>query len=159
MPHNYWTEVKAKFPLPEYPQEDQFDDPVRYERAIEQFRVDCTCVSTEHEQWVDHEAVTDIMHASEAAWLQAEEEKKWCKAEEVKVKSAWDVGECPRKWGWANTTGSLIAETLTSGGKKVLKVCIYCTKQGELLRLFLFLLWLIHWLSLPRSAMQPALQK
>ncbi len=64
--------------------------------------------------------VTDTMHASEAAQLKVEE-----------VKSARDAGERPKKRGWANTMGSLIAEALTSGVKKALKVCAYCAKRGE----------------------------
>ncbi len=55
-----------------------------------------------------------------------EEDKKQCEAEEVKL--ARDVGECPKKWGQANTAGSLIAEVSTSRVKKVLKVCAYCAK-------------------------------
>ena len=34
MPHEYQAEVKIKFPLPEYPQEGQYEDPVQYEMAI-----------------------------------------------------------------------------------------------------------------------------
>ncbi len=130
MPCNYRNKVKAKFPLPEYPQEGQFDDPVWYERAIERFSVDCAHVFAKHEQWVDRKVVADIVHASKAAQLQAEEDKKRCEAEEAKAKLAQDVGECPKKWGQANTVGSLIAETSTSRAKKALKVCAYCAKQG-----------------------------
>ncbi len=66
MPCDCQNEVKAKFPLPEYPQEDQFDNPMQYKRAVEQFGVDHACVFTEHEQWVDCEVVTDITHTSKA---------------------------------------------------------------------------------------------
>ena len=62
MPCNYRNEAKAKFPLPEYPQEGQFNIPVWYERAVKQFST-------------DHEVVTDTMHASEAAQLKVEEVK------------------------------------------------------------------------------------
>src|SRR5258705_9834540 len=34
--------------------------------------------------------------------------------------------KCPRKWGQADTAGSLIMEALTSGGKRRWKVCMYC---------------------------------
>ena len=67
MPCDYQNEVKAKFPLPEYPQEGQFDDPVQYKRAVEQFSTDCTCVLAECEQWVDRKAVADIVCTSKAA--------------------------------------------------------------------------------------------
>ena len=92
---------------------------MQYERAIKQFGTDHTHVLAECEQWVDHEVVADITCTSEAAQLQAEE---------VKVKSAWDVGEHPKKQGWANTAGLSIAEASTYRAKKVLKVCAYCTK-------------------------------
>ena len=78
---------------------------------------------------MDHEAVTDITCTSEATQLKAEEDKKRHEAEEAK--SAHDAGEHPKKQGWANTTGSSIAEVSTSGAKKALKVCAYCTKRGE----------------------------
>ena len=67
MPCDYQTELKAKFPLPEYPQENQFDNSVRYKRAVKQFGADHPCVFAECEQWVDCEAVTDIACASKAA--------------------------------------------------------------------------------------------
>ena len=76
MPCNYRNEAKAKFPLPEYPQEGQFNNPVWYERAVKQFGADHAHVLAKHEQWVDHEAVADITHASEAAHLKVEEDKK-----------------------------------------------------------------------------------
>ena len=34
MPHNYQTEAKTQFPLPEYPQEEKFEDAIQYEMAI-----------------------------------------------------------------------------------------------------------------------------
>ena len=80
--------------------------------------------------------VADIVCASEATQLQVEEDKKQCKA-----KAAQDMGECPKKQGQANTTGLLIAEALTSRVEKALKVCTYCTKQGELPHFYPFYLW------------------
>jgi len=84
--------------------------------------------------------VTDIVCASEATQLQVEEDKKQCEAE-AKAKAAQDMGEHPKKQGWANTTGLLIAEALTSRVEKALKVCAYCTKQGELPCFYPFYLW------------------
>ncbi len=97
-----------------------------YERAVKQFSMDHTCVLAEHEQWVDCEVVADIAHASKAAQLKAEEDKKRHKVEEAKL--ACDMGEHPKKWGQANTAGLSIAEVSTSRAKKALKVCTYCTK-------------------------------
>src|SRR5258708_24517215 len=75
MPHEYRAEVKIQFPLPEYPQEGQYEDPVQYEVAIMQFGVDHVRVLVERKEWVDHEQITDIACASEAAHLQAEADK------------------------------------------------------------------------------------
>ena len=76
MPCEYQAEVKIKFPLPEYPQEGQYEDPVQYEVAITRFRVDCTRVLAEHKEWVNCKQIADIVHASEAACLQAEVDKQ-----------------------------------------------------------------------------------
>src|SRR5258708_2690305 len=64
------------------------------------------------------------------------------KAEEEK--QCWEMGEHPRKWGQADTVGSTLAELSTLGVKKVLRVCTYCAKQGEL-----FLLLFILFFELP----------
>ena len=76
MPCNYQTEAKTQFPLPEYPQEEKFKDAIQYKMAVTQFRVDCTHVLAQHDEWVDHEQIMDIAHASEAAHLQAEADKQ-----------------------------------------------------------------------------------
>ena len=75
MPCEYQAEVKIQFPLPEYPQEGQYEDPVQYEAAIMRFGVDCARVLVERKEWVDCEQIADIVHASEAAHLQAEADK------------------------------------------------------------------------------------
>src|SRR5258708_6065150 len=72
MPCDYRTEAKTQFPLPEYPQEEKFEDAVQYETAVTRFRVDCTHVLVQHDKWVDHTQIVDIAHASEAAHLQVE---------------------------------------------------------------------------------------
>ena len=76
MPCEYRAEAKIQFPLPEYPQEGQYEDPVQYEVAIMQFRVDHARVLAEREEWVDGEQIADIVHASEATHLQAEADKR-----------------------------------------------------------------------------------
>ena len=75
MPHNYQTEAKSQFPLPEYPQEEKFKDAIQYETAITQFGVDCMCILVQCDKWVDCEQIVDIAHASEAIHLQAEADK------------------------------------------------------------------------------------
>ncbi len=90
MAHEYCNEAKLKFPFPEYPQEDKYNDPVRYEAAITCFGAEHSCILAQHEEWVDHEHIADIACASEATCQQAEEEKA-CQAVEGE--------KCPRKWG------------------------------------------------------------
>src|SRR5260221_13753381 len=126
MPHDYWGEAKIKFPLPSYPKEDAFEDSTKYEVAVNRFGLDCQWVLAEHSTWVDHETITDLMHESEAAHARVADDKKCHKVEEEK--KHWEMGERPRKWGWADTAGSTLAESLTSGVKKVLWVCTYCAK-------------------------------
>src|SRR5258708_20834269 len=75
MPHDYRTEAKTQFPLPEYPQEEKSEDAVQYEMAVTQFGVDHAHVLAQHDEWVDREQIADITHASEAAHLQAEAAK------------------------------------------------------------------------------------
>src|SRR5258708_4622527 len=76
MPCDYRTEAKTQFPLPEYPQEEKFKDAVQYKTAVTRFGVDHTCVLVQHDEWVDHKQIVDIAHASEAAHLQAEADKR-----------------------------------------------------------------------------------
>src|SRR5258708_25393040 len=75
MPHEYRAEAKIQFPLPEYPQEGQYEDPVQYEVAVMRFGVDHARVLAEHEEWGDCEQITDIVHASKATHLQVEADK------------------------------------------------------------------------------------
>src|SRR5260370_24579998 len=84
MPHDYRTKAKTQFPLPEYPQEEKFEDAVQYETAITQFRVDHMHILAQHDKWVDREQITDITCASEAAHLQAEADKWQQEVEEAK---------------------------------------------------------------------------
>src|SRR5258708_20390710 len=83
MPCDYRTKAKTQFPLPEYPQEEKFEDAVQYETAVTRFRVDCVHVLVQHDEWVDREQIVDITHASEATRLQVEADKWWSEVEEV----------------------------------------------------------------------------
>ena len=142
MPRNYWGEAKIKFPLPSYPKEDAFKDSAKYKVAVNGFGLDRQQVLAEHLTWVDHETIADLAHKSEAARARAVDDKKHHEAEEEKERQ--EMGECPRKQGWADTPGSTLAESSTSGVKKALWVCMYCTKQGEL---FFTLIYLFCFLS------------
>src|SRR5258708_2708102 len=126
MPCDYWGEAKIKFPLPSYPKEDAFKDSAKYEVAVNGFGLDHQWVLAEHLTWVDRETITDLTRESEAACARAADDKKCHEAEEKK--ECWEMGECPRKWGWVDTAGLTLAESLTSGVKKVLHVCMYCAK-------------------------------
>src|SRR5258708_5296498 len=130
MPHNYWGEAKTKFPLPSYPKEDAFEGSTQYKVAVNWFSMDHQQVLAECSTWVNCETITDLMCKSEAACARVVDDKKHHEAEEEK--QHWEMGEHPRKWGWVDTVGSTLAEPLTSGVKKVLWVCTYCAKQGEL---------------------------
>src|SRR5258705_3564625 len=130
MPRDYWGEAKIKFPLPSYPKEDAFEDSTQYEVAVNGFGLDRQRVLAERSTWVDCETIADLACKSEAARAMAADDKKRCEAEEKK--ECQETGECPRKQGWADTAGSTLAELSTLGVKKVLHVCTYCAKQGEL---------------------------
>src|SRR5258708_21987216 len=142
MPCDYWGEAKIKFPLRSYPKEDAFKDSTKYEVAVDGFGLDCKLVLAEHSTWVDHETITDLMCKSEAAHARVVDDKKHHEVEEEK--KHWEMGEHPRKQGQADTVGSTLAELSTSGVKKVLWVCTYCAKQGEL---FFTLIYLFCFLS------------
>ncbi len=87
--------------------------------------------------WVDHETITDLTCESEAAHARAADDKKCHEVEEEK--KCREMGEHPRKQGQADTAGLTLAESSTLGVKKVLRVCTYCAKQGELfLLLFIY---------------------
>src|SRR5260221_10294100 len=75
MPCDYRTEAKTQFPLPEYPQEEKFEDAVQYEMAVTRFGVDRVRILAQCDEWVDHEQIVDIACTSEAARLQAEADK------------------------------------------------------------------------------------
>src|SRR5258708_31013953 len=81
MPCDYRTEAKTQFPLPEYPQEEKFEDAIQYKTAVTRFGVDRTCILAQHDKWVDREQIADIAHAGEAARLQAEARKPQWQAE------------------------------------------------------------------------------
>ncbi len=126
MPCDYWGEAKTKFPLPSYPKDDAFEDSTKYEAAVNGFGMDCQWVLAEHSTWVDCKTITDLTCESEAAHARAVDDKKCCEVEEEK--KCQEMGECPRKRGQADTAGSTLAESLTSGVKKALWVCMYCAK-------------------------------
>src|SRR5258708_6647523 len=113
MPRDYWGEAKIKFPLPSYPKEDAFEDSAKYKAAVNGFGLDCQRVLAEHSTWVDCKTIADLAHESEAARARAADDKKHCKAEEEK--KCWETGERPRKRGQADTVGSTLAESSTSG--------------------------------------------
>src|SRR5258708_5080616 len=129
MPRDYWGEAKIKFPLPSYPKEDAFEDSAKYEAAVDGFGLDRQWVLAECSTWVDRETIADLARKSEAARARVVDDKKRCEAEEKKERQ--ETGERPRKRGRADTAGSTLAESSTSGVKKVLHVCTYCAKRGE----------------------------
>src|SRR5258708_23820682 len=123
MPRDYWGEAKIKFPLPSYPKEDAFEDSAKYKVAVDRFGLDCQWVLAEHSTWVDRETIADLARESEAACARAVDDKKHREAEEKKERR--EMGERPRKQGRVDTAGLTLAESSTSGVKKVLHVCTY----------------------------------
>ncbi len=72
----YHNEAKNKFPFPEYPQEDKYNDLIQYEAAITHFGVEHSCILAQHDEWVDCEHITDIACTSEATHQQVEVDKQ-----------------------------------------------------------------------------------
>src|SRR5258708_247728 len=130
MPRDYWGEAKIKFPLPSYPKEDPFEDSAKYEAAVDGFGLDRQWVLAERLTWVDRETIANLARESEAAHARVADDKKRCEAEEKK--ECRETGERPRKRGRVDTVGLTLAESSTLGVKKVLHVCMYCVKRGEL---------------------------
>jgi hypothetical protein len=152
MPRDYRSEAKNLFPLPEYPQEDNYDDSVKYEAAVTRFGVDHARVLAQRDEWVDCEQIADIARASEAARAQAEADKRRREAEEAKERRTSEGEKRPKKRGRADTVGSSIAEASTSGGQKKWKVCAYCAKRGKCSRPSLR----SRGLTLPRASLRQA---
>ncbi len=122
-----------------------------YEAAVNGFGMDCQWVLAEHSTWVDCETIANLACESEATHARAAEDKKCHEVEEEK--KCWETVEHPREWGQVDTAGSTIAESLTLRVKKVLWLCTYCTKQGEL---FFFTSYFCFLSSLCRAPMQSA---
>src|SRR5260221_11224932 len=122
MPHDYWGKAKIKFPLPSYPKEDAFEDSTKYEAAVDGFGLDHQWVLAERLTWVDHETIANLTRESEATRARVADDKKHREAEEKK--ECREMGECPRKWGQAETVAATLAESSTLGVKKVLRVCM-----------------------------------
>src|SRR5258707_10300566 len=120
MTRDYWGKAKIKFPLPSYPKEDAFEDSAKYEAAVDGFGLDRQRVLAECSTWVNRETIADLARESEAARARAADDKKHCEAEEKKERQ--EMGEGPRKRGRVGTAGATLAESSTSGLRKVLWV-------------------------------------
>ena len=48
---DYLAESKVKYPLPDYPQEDNYEDAVHYEAACDQYKVEKLQVLNDWEEW------------------------------------------------------------------------------------------------------------
>src|SRR5260370_36643371 len=76
---DYLAESKAKYPLPDYPWEDDYEDAVHYEAACNQYKVEKLQVLDDWEEW---EQVVDMACMAAAAHTQAEADKHQWEAEE-----------------------------------------------------------------------------
>src|SRR5258708_1240056 len=126
MTRDYWGEAKIKFPLPSYPKEDAFEDSAKYEAAVDGFGLDRQRVLAERLTCADPSTLAHLTCEREGACARAADDKKGHEVEEKKERR--ETGERPRKRGRADTAGSTLAESSTSGVKKVLRVCTYCAK-------------------------------
>src|SRR6266478_4387640 len=71
---DYMAESKAKYPLPDYPWEDDYEDAVCYEAACNQYKVEKLQVLDDWEEWREWEQVADMACTAAAACTQAEEQ-------------------------------------------------------------------------------------
>src|SRR6266478_3084490 len=72
---DYMAESKAKYPLPDYPQENDYEDAVHYEAACDRYKVEKLQVLDDQEEWREQEQVSDMAHVAAAAHAQAEANK------------------------------------------------------------------------------------
>src|SRR5258708_39693044 len=79
---DYLAESNVKYPLPDYPWEDDYEDAVHYEAACDQYKVEKLWVLDDWEEWREWEQVSDMAHAAAAAHAQAEADKHQWEAEE-----------------------------------------------------------------------------
>ena len=69
------AESKAKYPLSDYPQEDDYEDAVHYEASCNWYKVEKLQVLDDQEEWREQEQVADMAHVAAAAHTQAEAEE------------------------------------------------------------------------------------
>src|SRR5260370_37539410 len=69
---DYLAESKAKYPLPDYPWEDNYEDAVRYEAACNWYKVEKLWVLDDWEEWREQDKVSDMASQDSAAHAQAE---------------------------------------------------------------------------------------
>ncbi len=93
-PWDYNVEAKAKFPLPPYPQEDNYEDPVLYKADCKRYQESKLKVLDAWDAWREQEQVADLAHAATVAREQAEAEKCWCEARGKALAQA-DEGAVP----------------------------------------------------------------
>ena len=79
---DYLAESKVKYPLPDYPQEDNYEDAVHYKAACDRYKVEKLRVLDDWEEWREWEQVADMACAAAAACAQAEADKHRWEAEE-----------------------------------------------------------------------------
>src|SRR5260370_25621765 len=69
-PQDYNAEAKAKFPLPLYPQEDDYEDPVLYEADCKRYQESKLKVLDTQDAWREWEQVADLAHAAYLGFLE-----------------------------------------------------------------------------------------
>ena len=66
-PQDYNVEAKPKFPLPPYPQEDDYEDPILYEADCKRYQESKLKVLNAQDAWREQEQVADLAHAAAVA--------------------------------------------------------------------------------------------
>src|SRR6266478_9891446 len=85
---DYMAESKAKYPLPDYPWEDDYEDAVHYKAACDRYKVEKLRVLDDWEEWREWEQVSDMACTAAAARAQAEADNHRWEAEEQATASS-----------------------------------------------------------------------
>ena len=89
-------EAHSKFPLPPYPHEDDYEDPICYKHDCKKYEDTKLKVLDKRNAWAKWEQEADAEHAAIAAQAQAEEEKCLWEAKE-QAAASWSSVQLAKK--------------------------------------------------------------
>ena len=134
---DYAAESWAKFPLPEYPNESKYDDPIIYKADCKWYKVLKLEVLMKCEGWKEWEKVADMAHVAAAACERAEEDKHHCEARDKALfeanKDSVEAMACPAKHCWA--VSSSHGESSHAGEESTVApapgaICQHCVQRS-----------------------------